>query len=396
MKNQLLVILITFLSTLSYSQISFEKGYYITNNGEKVECEIKNIDWKNNPLEFEFRLSENTEKNKKTIKLVKEFGIYNYSKYIKRTVNIDRSSKNINNLSTTINPVFKEEELFLKVLVNGQSNLYQYEDGNLVRFFYSIDNSNNIEQLIFKNYKSSGNLIRVNNRFKQQLLVSLKCEHIKIKDLKKISYEKDDLVKLFVLYNQCGNSELVNFEEKQKKDLFNLTIRPRINNSSLAIANISTYDKDANFGNITGFGFGMEAEFILSFNKSKWAILLEPTYQYYKSEIELTTVNAKVDYKSIELPIGIRYYFFLNSNSKFFINGSYIIDIPNNSKINYNSSSNLEISNSTNLGLGIGYKHNDKYSLELRYKTNRDLLRNYNLWRSEYKTISVIFGYSIF
>jgi len=126
MKNQLLVVLFTILSVHCFSQTSFQKGYYINNSGDKVECEIKNIDWKNNPTEFKFRLSENGEQSKETIKTVKEFGIYNFSKYIRSTVDIDRSSKNLKNLTTSRYPVFKAEELFLKVLVDGKYNLYEY------------------------------------------------------------------------------------------------------------------------------------------------------------------------------------------------------------------------------------------------------------------------------
>ena len=116
MKNQLLGILITILSMQCYAQVLFETGYYINNNGQKIECEIKNIDWKNNPTEFDFRLSENTEQKKATTETVKEFGIYNYSKYVRSVVNIDRSSKYLSEISTDKNPIFAEEQLFLKVL----------------------------------------------------------------------------------------------------------------------------------------------------------------------------------------------------------------------------------------------------------------------------------------
>ncbi|TCL68053.1 hypothetical protein EV196_102617 [Mariniflexile fucanivorans] len=395
MKNQFLVIFITILNTYCYSQISFDKGYYINNNNEKVECYIKNMDWKNNPVEFLFKLSENNEQQTATLKSIKEFGIYNYSKYIRITVNIDRSSNILENLSVNRNPDFNEEELFLKVLIEGKSNLYIYEDRNLVRYFYSTE-SKNIEQLIFKRYNSTKNLIGENNRFKQQLLNDLKCESIRIKDIESLEYKKEDLMNFFTKYNECNNSEIINFEEKQKKDLFNLTIRPRLNSSSLTINNTENNYKNTDFGNKTGLGFGLEAEIVLPFNKNKWSILVEPTYQYFKSEKELATTNAKADYKSIELPIGIRHYFFLNNNSKIFINALYILDIKANSKIYFNPGSDLDISSSTNNAFGVGFKQNGKYSLEFRYQTTRHILGNYNYWYSDYKTLSLIFGYTIF
>jgi hypothetical protein len=41
---------------------------------------------------------------------------------------------------------------------------------------------------------------------------------------------------------------------------------------------------NAKFDNKISFRIGLEAEFILPFNKNKWAVFAEPTYQYYKTE----------------------------------------------------------------------------------------------------------------
>lgn len=125
------------ISINCFSQISFEKGYYIDNSNQKTNCLIKNIDQKNTPTEFEFKLFEDSESKKTTIESIKEFGIDNISKYIRSTVNIDRSSESLKNLSKYKKPIFKKEELFLKVLVSGKATLYQYVDGNLKRYFYN-------------------------------------------------------------------------------------------------------------------------------------------------------------------------------------------------------------------------------------------------------------------
>lgn len=77
---------------------------------------------------------------------------------------------------------------------------------------------------------------------------------------------------------------------------------------------------------------------------------------------------ANVNSNLIEMPVGVRHYFFLNKNSKLFINASYIFDICSKSTIEYkrtdNSIYNLFESKSNNvLGFGIGYKFKDKYNL---------------------------------
>ncbi|MBN2636281.1 MAG: PorT family protein [Prolixibacteraceae bacterium] len=405
-KQLLLIALFTIFCTESYSQIYFENGYFINESNKKVDCLIRNIDWKNNPTEFEYKFSQNDTVQKATIQTVKEFGINNVSKYIRTKINIDRSSDQIDHLSSERNPIFKEELLFLKVLIEGQASLYQYIDGSLTRFFYKLNDAE-INQLVYKKYSIANNILE-NNSFKQELFLKLECEEIVLNDIENLRYSNKDLEKLFIKYNECTGSDYINCNPEQKKDLFNLTFRPGLNYSSLEMQNSTTGSKKIDFGNKLGIRFGIEAEFILPYNKNKWAIIIEPTYQYFKSEQakEISTVSdenliTKVDYKSIELPIGLRHYFFLNDNSRLFTNISYVLDFSNNSSIKFLSNddsmvSELKIKSRRNLALGMGYKYKDRYSLEMRYSTNGNILGDYLYWNSDYRTISIIIGYSLF
>jgi hypothetical protein len=408
MKNKLLFILIVIVSTHCYSQIKFEKGYFVDETNQKTNCLIKNIDWESNPTVFLYKLSDQSEIKKETIKSVKEFGIYNVSKHFKANVNIDRSSENVNKLSELREPLFKKEQLFLKVLIEGKANLYYYQDRNLKRYFYSKDSSN-IEQLIFKSYKTVKDNIDKNNEFRRQIWNDLKCSGFKMSEINSLNYDKNDLVKFFVEFNECNNQEFTNYNKKQKRDLFNLNIRPRIVNSSLII-NSTSNSRDVDFGNKTGFGFGAEAEFILGFNKTKWAIIIEPTYQNlnnrktnYTPNLYGGSLTSIVNYSSIEIPVGLRHYFFLNENSRIFLNTSYTVDISFNSSITYERQDGfglepLEVNSSGdgNWVFGLGYKYNDRYSIELRLQTSREILNDYVSTVSDFKSFSMIFGYSLF
>lgn len=407
MKKKLFFLLTIILSLNSYSQVSFEKGYYIDNNDQKISCLIKNLDWKNNPTKFEFKLSENSETQKADIKSIKEFAITNATKFIRSTVKIDRSSGNVNNLNADKNPVFSEEQLFLKVLVEGKANLYEYTDSNLKRYFYNKTDAP-IEQLIYKSYMISDLDVGKNTKFRQQLWMDLNCPNFKLSDVEKVEYKKNDLVQYFTKYSSCLTNESVEYTPKQKKDLFNLTIRSRLYNSSLAIKNSMYNLRNTDFGKKTRIGFGVEAEYILPFNKNKWSIAIEPSYQSFKSE-KTTNVkdvsggiqNVSIDYSSIEVPLTIRHYFFLNKNAKLFVNASYVIDFALKSSVEFtrNDDSNfntLEIKSRNNPAIGIGFKQNDRYSIELRYQTSSEILANYVFWSSNYKTVAIIFGYSFF
>lgn len=402
MKKKLLIIFATVLSFNCYSQIIFEKGYYLNNSDEKIECLIKNVQWYNNPTKFTYKLTENTNEKETSIKEVKEFGIYNDSKYIRSTVNIDRSGEGITNLTSQKDPIFTNETLFLSVLVEGKATLYFYKEDGLEKYFYKTE-SNPIEQLINKNYLTTPhNSIASNKKYLVQLWNDLKCPEVTMKMVEKTEYDTDDLTAFFTKYNQCNNSQTTVFEKKTSWDWVNLSIRPGINSSSLSIKNINNpYLNTIDFKNQISVRLGIECEIVLPFNKNKWAIVLEPTYMYYKSKVNYyngVTREATVDYEAIEFPLGVRHYFFLNNDSKIFINGFLVPEFNFSSTIKLSDNSDVfDIDVSPTLALGIGYKFKNKFSIEYRYTTNKNLLNRYDgIPMAKFMNSSLILGYTLF
>ena len=403
-----LFFLLTIITNHCYSQISFEKGYYIDNSGQKNDCLIKNMDWKNNPTEFQYKLFENDTTHTANIENINEFGIDRLFKYVRCIVDIDISTDNINDLTNNRNPVFEKKNLFLKLLVEGKANLYSYEDGSFNKFFFNKEGSD-IEQLIYKRYKTTDWEIEENNQYKQQLRTNLNCTIFKMNKLENLKYRKSNLIQLFAEYNKYNDSDFINYnyEEKKKKDVFYVTIRPQFNNSSLTITQNISNLRQIDFGNKFNFGLGIDTEIILPFNKNKWTITIEPTYQYFKSKIKTDTnivsggiLISEVSYQSIDIPLGIRYYLFFCNNSKFFINVSYVINFNFKSFIEFKETDNSIFNSLTckdipNYAFGIGYKFGNKYSFEIRYHTKRNILGDYLHWSSKYHTLSLVLGYSI-
>ena len=97
MKKLLLVLLVFSLQFIS-AQIKFEKGYLITNDGERKEVLIKNKDWLNNPTEFTYKIAESTEEITGNIANVKEFQVYGYNKLVRYKGKVDVSANNLQNL----------------------------------------------------------------------------------------------------------------------------------------------------------------------------------------------------------------------------------------------------------------------------------------------------------
>lgn len=398
-----------FISMLSFSQIHFEKAYFVTNSDQKTECLIKNIGWKSNPTSFEYKTGEDAKIQTADIRNVKEFEIYNQVKYVRSTVKIDRSSQDINKLSKVRKPEFIEEQLFLKELTSGNANLYKYSDGNLIRYFFQMG-GNEIQQLIYKPYQAEKESViykSYNTDYKKQLEQNLVCPNISSNEIQKIEYKEKPLTELFIKYNECSDPNYKNTSIKNSnKGKINLSIRPRINSSSVSLSNSNRINLD--LSNKLAFSAGLEAEYVFPFNKNKWSIIIEPSYQYYKSE-NTSDVNylvgnkliADVDYKSIEIPIGIRHYMYLNDQSKLFVNAQYVLDFVMNSSIEFKRSDNsiyetLTVDSKPNFAIGVGYNYNNKYAVEARYYTKRNITNGYLAWNNNYQNISLIFGYNIF
>ncbi|MGE0079319.1 MAG: outer membrane beta-barrel protein [Bacteroidales bacterium] len=403
MRKRILLALFMISCFESYAQVNFEKGYFIDESDHRIECLIKNIDLRDNPTEFKYKINDEDPVRMLNILTIKEFGVYDVSKFVRSTVKIDRSSDEIANLSYIRNPIFKEESLFLNVLIEGKASLYMYVDGNFKRFFYKIEDSD-IKQLIYKQY-FVGKSIAINNFYMQQLFNDLKCQSITSNYIRNVGYNKKQLQQLFVKYNECLNVDFVNYEPKQKKILINLSFRPGFNFSKLKIENPRANVNSVNLDNELSFRLGLEAEFILPFNKNKWGIIIEPTYQYYKTKkteeaIDITggVVVYDIDYKSIELPLGFRHYFYFNEDSKLFANISFVFDFSKNSSVEYKRRdglvfNSLKVKSNPNFAFGIGYKYLDKYSMEVRYQTSREILGD-DSFKSDFRTLVVIFGYS--
>ncbi len=405
-KQLIFFVFSTTISLECLSQIVFEKGYLVDESGQKTECLIKNLDRAKNPTEFEYKLSEDGVVLKASIETVREFGVNNVSKWIRSTVNVDQSGYGSNNIGTERNPVFESKTLFLKVLVEGKASLFLYRDGNMTRFFLRKDDSE-INQLVYKRY-FVGHNIATNNYFHQQLADELACESMKTNRIAKVMYAKSDLEKYFTRYNECSGSGGIGYKQQGKRDLFSLSVNAGVNYSSLSIENDVSDWRDFDFDSEVGFRFGLGFEYTLPFNKNKWGIFLEPAYQYYRSrKIQKTSFVAngelagQVDYTSVEVPIGVRHYFFLDDKSKIFADVSFIVDFSGRSMITFYKTNgsefdSLDISGGKNLGLGLGYKFMDKFSVGLRYQTGRHVMRHYIYWDSSYNATSIMLGYSLF
>ena len=394
-------LLFLFLCICNFNaQIKFEPGYFIDNSNSRKDVLIKNEGWKNNPEKFEYKNDNSSEAKTLTINNVKEFGVNDKQKFIRKTVSIDLSSEEINRLTYDKEINFKEKTIFLNYVIQGKANLLSYHDGNIKKYFYMIDESEP-KQLVYKPFLIDQSQISYNKKYQDQIKENLICDNITSSEISQAKYNQNDLSKLFTKYNNCSNNQTIDYKEKRSnKDAFSLSIRPGVVFSSVDI--VSKYNKDnyVDFGSKTLFRIGIELEYTLPFYRNKWAVFAEPNFQYFKDEktivVSEQTRERSIDYKNIQIPFGIRHYFFINDNSKIFLNLALAVNVPIKSDMEFSNDPNAgKISAGNPILFGAGYKYNNKFAIELRY-SKQTLLKNFLSIESNYSNFSVILGYNLF
>lgn len=158
---------------------------------------------------------------------------------------------------------------------------------------------------------------------------------------------------------------------------------------------------------------GLELEYVLPFNKNKWALIFEPNFYSYKNETHIieTVYNVKEAFSIVEYPIGLRHYFFLNQKSKVFLNAQLVpfttIFNKSESSLDYkydNTSANSGVVimsyETTGLGitynLGLGFNYNNKFSIETRISSKRKLTHDYYSTYAKSIYLGLLIGYNIF
>jgi hypothetical protein len=209
-----------------------------------------------------------------------------------------------------------------------------------------------------------------------------------------LQYKQSELIKYFNRFNTCAGSPVESFVYKQNRDFLNLRITPGLNYSSMTISSLAVEFKPK-----VNIRLGLDAEIILPFNKNKWALVFEPTYNSFNSEGESNIGKLSITYNYIEFPFGLRYYFFLNSETKLFVNGymlpGYVTAFNNTIVSEYPGAPSYKLNYYHSIhyyAMGGGISFN-RFSAEMRYYTGQNPLLTNSLMTSEYKRLAVIFGF---
>lgn len=373
------------INIVTYSQIKYEKGYFISNDGTKTECLIKKHKKDNFPSILSYKFKKYEDPILLSIEFVKEFKIYGDGKYESHQVKIDVSSQNLQTLSKQRNPEWETKTLFLKVLINDKTSLFKFENKQIREKYFFKNDSSNLEQLIYKTYYTKKRNKGVNLTYLYQLDKYFNCNDKTIDESSKIKYNENDLTNYFNNYNQCKqNLNLKNVEyssnkKNENKFKLNLKVLSGLNFNSLEFKpDINNEFPEYSLEVVPKIG--LEAEIFLPVSHEKWSFFLESAYQNYKDKTSFESATEVVNITYIQTSLGFRYYFYLNDKSALFANlmitfnnvlGDTTIWDDENRPSNpngdpYNPNEDNELTYSNTYAIGFGYSYKNKLNIEFR------------------------------
>ncbi len=374
------------------AQIVFDPGYFIDNSGNRVECFIRYRQSTFTPTDFKYKRTQESAVETGVMDEVEEFGVTNYALYVRKTVLIDTSSQNLTTISDHPEPELQTRTVFLEALVSGLATLYKYVDKQRVFFFFEKTDTG-LQQLIFKQYQKTPTALGTNEGYKQQLFEHVYCEQIPLTDITNMRYREKEVKAYFLKYNSCLSDEATDIQSGTHKTQLHLTAR-----EGVSVADMHLIRPNYSIDFLPQLSFRPGFEFALSppVNKGKWELTAEPIFQYFTSETR--TINeGKANYYSLEVPLGIRYYMYLNNGARFFTNINYSIDFPFTSNVEIYSLFYRIRSRPKGLptNVGIGFDVNQRLQFEFR-AGRRKILDNYFVYPPHYRTLSFIVGYRLF
>jgi len=389
MKNIYSLILV-FLSINFYAQSDFIKGYFVDNLGIKTECLINNTDWDLFPSGIRYKLGENSKLQESDINTIKEFGGEGEFTFKRFQVAIDEFKTGSVSTDKSLN--YSTKILFLKQIVSGKANLYSYNDSGSMKFFFSTNGLETPVQLEFKLYSVNNDIFQ-NNSYKQQLLNKLKADNLNQNDFDKLEYKSASIIKLFEKYN----GQEAQKDKKLFKKLFdfNLYLKAGYQKNSFNVDSNNDFIGKFKFDDVSQVKFGVELEFVFpSSGKNNYAGFIEVSNLSFNGELMKSYGKVVMEYSSLEIPVGFKYYIGISDSSKFSLSAAlnYSVVIKSEFKMDNFQDVFNNYNNAVSFNFGLGYKFKNKIYVTLNTLTNRNLLNNG--WNSDFKNTYVMLGYN--
>lgn len=348
-----------------FSQIKFENGYIVDTQGNRKDLLIRNADWVETPAIIQAKDSESGKEYNLGLKDISEFGFGDGTIYKKFTVDIAHYEEDLSKVDSDPDFTPQSQTVFLKQLSSGKVNLYSHYKGT-AKFFYATADQQP-KQLLYRKYYNEQNNVVIVATYRDQLSEVLSCPN---SNYSQTPYKMRSLKQAFDTYNNgCEKVEAIS--AGKSRFAVNVVVEGHFisTKTTSSVYYLNNLKMDSKFTP----KLGVELEYFLPFNKQSFSIIAAPKYYHYKNEVVKSydvwphTQTVKIETSTIEVPIGFRYYNYLDNSSALFITVAYQIKKNLEGTLSLNNQDYDLLNGSTsNVVLGVGYKYN-KIMAELVY-----------------------------
>jgi len=297
-------------STLTYAQVNFVNAFVVTHNGDTLQGSIDYKAWDRNPTSITFKVhnSEDTQQYEATD--IASFSVEN-DVYVSKTVAIDISPENVNDMSYDTKANMHTQTSFLRLAISGDKNLYYLIDKEFKQHFLLEAGDTTLALLNTKSLQDTrkGDVLMSSEKYKQQLNYFFRnCESIE-KDLESLKYTLKALKAFVQTYNNCATPAPVIYVPDDGVT-FQVEALAGISFSSLTLTYfpVLPYNISDNFTQNSPpfFSGGLGFNIILPRNLNSWAVTNELQFKGYNNNATFIDSLNENRYKRYEYMLHIR------------------------------------------------------------------------------------------
>lgn len=416
-KHKINIILFALFNVFFMYSQDYEKAYFISNSGDKIDGMINNNFDLNSDF-FYFKKDTAKQDSKILISDVSELNIGDSERFISRRVDYHENSivsdseliyskeddsKNIN-----------KRQVLLKVLVEGSINLYKGFINDRALYYIKDSSSENLEYLIFYKYLSDDGVVRSRPTFRRQLYKVANCNNENVDKFQLISYYESDLVKLINRHNICKTGQTLDYskiENNKRRIKFAPFFGAKLNRGIFNSENY--FEKGQIKDTHLSPNIGVEISTLLPSRKKKSEIFLRldfsmmnfNTSESYTVSSGVSLIENEVIYKAtiLELSLGYRYFlksyqsknniaFDLSVNSASSLGKDVVFNYKSSNGVNESFNLNESVNNAFGITFGSSYIYQKRYALELRYTFYSDFLES-TLISTKFSNLNLNFKY---
>lgn len=370
-----LVLLFSFNFKADGQQKETYPGYVVLVNKEKIKGDLIFEDREMNPLNV--TILENEKEKVYSAAEIESFEITGKAKFMSRRLKYCINPHRLDDLIEDKKLLWKEEKVFLKVLLTGQLNLYEYIDEDRKLHIVLETREKEFIDLINLKYLQEGAAATI-PKYRNQLKRQLNDCQLLFGKIDKMAYKLSSIRKLIKEYHECIGAE-IEYESLLEGIGRETSILGGISIANHFIRNSRSKNESLNLS------LGVRIEHILPRNHKVWSIITGIDLRSYVAPLSIYREGEKrLDY--LRLNIGAK-RIFSNRALKWYGN----FGVTNSLLIAKPVSAMRSFEQAAFVGLGVS---RNKFSLEAIYEISNGYSSDIYLL-TKVRTIFIRAGYVI-